>query len=87
MKSELLDLKNLGEVSVKILNSIDIYTKADIEETTPTIIYKLLKERGHPVSLVMVYALQGAIMDLHYLDIPKEIKDRLKKEVSELDNL
>lgn len=87
MKSEIIKLKNLGEVSAKMLAEIDIFTKEDIVNTTPSIIYKLLKELGHPVSLMMVYALQGAIMDLHFIDIPENIKNRLKNEVEELDKI
>ena len=79
--SRLSRLKNIGKVSEQWLNSIDIYTKEDIEEFGPIVIYNLLKANGYNVSLVMVYALQGAIMDLHWKDIPKDLKEELKAEL------
>jgi len=35
------------------------------------------------VSLNMLYALQGAIMDLSWNELPADIKDKLKREVAD----
>lgn len=80
-KSEISKLRNLGPTSEKMLNSIDVYTLDDIKELTPVVIFHILKSRGYDVTLHMVYALQGAIMDLHYLELPEEIKTDLKNEI------
>ncbi len=74
-------LKNIGEVSEKILNSIDVYTREDIEELGTVTIYFILKDHGHDVSMNMVYALQGAIMNLHWNDLPKKVKSDLIEQV------
>lgn len=74
-------LKNLGPVSIQWLNSIDVYTKEDIEKLGPIVIYHMLKASGYNVNILMVYALQGAIMDCHWNEIPKEIKEELQKEL------
>ncbi|MGD8781594.1 MAG: TfoX/Sxy family DNA transformation protein [Ignavibacteria bacterium] len=80
-KSEITKLRNLGPTSEKLLNSIDVYTLDDIKELTPVVIFHILKSRGYNVTLNMVYALQGAIMDLHYLEVPEDIKKELKEEI------
>ncbi|MCF8261905.1 MAG: TfoX/Sxy family protein [Melioribacteraceae bacterium] len=80
-KSEICDLKNLGPTSEKMLNSIDIYTLADIKEAGPVVICQMLKGFGFNVNIMMAYALQGAIMDLHWKDIPKEIKEQLRSDL------
>ncbi len=81
---KLSELKNIGPVSEKILNSIDVYTLEDIIELTPVVIFHILKSRGCNVSLNLVYALQGAIMDLHYLELPEGIKTELKNEIERI---
>ena len=83
-KSEISKLRNLGPTSEKILNSIDVYTLDDIKELTPVVIFHILKSKGYNVSLNIVYALQGAIMYLHYLEIPEEIKIELKNEIERI---
>ena len=79
-KSEICKLRNLGESSEKMLNEIDVYSLNDIKELGPIIICQILKSHGHNVSPIMAYALQGAIMDLHWNEIPKDIKENLKEE-------
>ena len=74
-------LKNLGPVSIKWLNSIDIYTKEDIEKLGPIVIYNMLKSHGYNVNILMVYALQGAIMDRHWNEIPEKMKKDFQKEI------
>ena len=77
----LSNLKNIGEVSEKMLNSIDVFTKEDILELGPVTIYFILKSRGFDVSMNMVYALQGAIMDLHWNELPSDVKNDLIEQV------
>jgi len=74
----LSELKNLGPVGERRLLDIGISTRKDIEEFGPANIYRLLRERGYNVSIVMAYALQGAIMDLHWNELPEEIRQQLK---------
>lgn len=78
---ELLKLKNIGEVSAKMLVQIDIHTKADIEKLGPATIYHILRAQGFNVNIMMVYALHGAIKNKHYLDITEKEKSILKSEV------
>ena len=80
-KEKLSDLKNIGEASAKLLNSIEVFTKKDIEELGPVTIYFILKDHGYDVSMNMVYALQGAIMNRHWNDLPKDVKAELIEQI------
>lgn len=79
--TKLLDLKNFGPKSTEWLNSIGVYTKADLRRLGSITIYRLLKERGYPVSLNMVYAIEGALMDVHWNKLPADMKAELKEMV------
>lgn len=80
-KSELARLKNLGPVSAGWLNAIGIYTKAELAALGAVAAYRRLKAAGYPVSLNLVYAIQGALMDLHWTDLPAALRDELRQAV------
>ena len=79
--SELLELKNLGMASVNILQAIGINTYEDLAEMGPVMAYCKIKDRGIHVSKVMLYALQGALMDVHWNDLPSDLKTQLVEQV------
>lgn len=79
-QSELLELKNLGMASVNILQAIGIHTYGDLAEMGAVEAYRRIKNRGIHVSKVMLYALQGALMDVHWNDLAPELKNKLVKE-------
>lgn len=75
--SELLQLKNLGMASVNILRAIGINTFADLQRTGAVDAYKRIRARDINVSKVMLYALQGALTDTHWNDLPAPLKAQL----------
>lgn len=79
-QSELLELKNLGMASVNILQAIGINTYDDLAKMGPVEAYCRIKTRGIHVSKVMLYALQGALMDVHWNDLPPDLKTQLVEE-------
>lgn len=81
--SELLRLKNLGMATVNILHAIGINTYADLREVGAVEAYKRIKARDINVSKVMLYALQGALMDVHWNDLPADLKQRLVDEAED----
>jgi len=85
-KSELSQLRNIGKLSEAWLNEVGFYTRADLEKTSAVEAYWLVQARGYNVSLNLVYAVQGAIMDLHWTDLPFELKEQLKREVEQNDS-
>lgn len=81
--SELLRLKNLGMATVNILHAIGINTYADLRQLGAVEAYKRIKARDINVSKVMLYALQGALMDVHWNDLPPDLKLRLVEEAED----
>lgn len=80
---EIAKLKNLGPASAEMLAKIDIYTKTDLEETGSIPAYLRLKGMGFPVSPNLVYAIEGALTGTHRAELPKYVKERLRKECGE----
>lgn len=79
MREDLLKLKNIGERSADWLLAIDIETAAQIEELGAAEVYRRLRAR-FPVSRNMLWALQGALLDLPYNQLPPDIKRALLDE-------
>ena len=78
--SELLQLKNLGMASVNILHAIGINTYEDLKAIGSVEAYRRIKARGIHVSKVMLYALEGALLDQHWNDLAADLKQRLVAE-------
>ena len=76
-RSELLDLKNLGTATVNILQAIGIHSREELAETGAVETYKRIKARDIQVSKVMLYALEGALLDLHWTELPLALKQQL----------
>ncbi|MBB5212236.1 TfoX/Sxy family protein [Microbulbifer hydrolyticus] len=83
-QSELLQLKNLGLASVNILHSIGIRTLEDLNRVGPVEAFASIRRRGINVSRVLLYALQGAILDVHWNDLDPDLKASLVSEAEQL---
>lgn len=77
---DLLELRNLGMASVNILRAVGINTYGDLAQVGAVATYKRIKARGIHVSKVMLYALQGALMDVHWNDLSPALKAQLVAE-------
>ncbi|MFT4713433.1 MAG: DNA transformation protein [Candidatus Azotimanducaceae bacterium] len=75
--SELLELKNLGKTSVRWLNAIGIRTRAQLEEKGPVLVYQSVLARGFRANRVLLYALQGALLNKHWNELAPEVKKEL----------
>lgn len=80
MRADLLKLKNLGEKSVDWLIAVGIETSQQIEELGAVEVYQRLQEQYH-VNRNMLWALQGALMDLPYSQLPNDVKQALLVEL------
>jgi len=83
-RSDLLTLKNLGTASVNILHAVGINSYADLQQYGPVEVYLRIKHRDIHVSKVMLYALQGALLNTHWNDLEPDLKNKLLKEAGEL---
>lgn len=83
-QSELLKLKNLGLASVNILHSIGIRSRDDLHRVGPVGAFISIRSRGINASRVLLYALQGALMDVHWNELDPDLKRRLASEADRL---
>lgn len=83
-KNSLMGAKNIGSTIVKRLNEIGVYSLADLAEMTSVKAYKKICERHQgkifPVCYYL-YSLEGALLDLHWNDLPNDVKSELLHQV------
>lgn len=80
--TKLTGLKNLGPKSCAWLEEIGIDSPEALKATGAVNAYKQLKIQGYPVTLIMVYAIEGALRDLHWNKLPLDLRESLKAEVT-----
>jgi DNA transformation protein len=76
-ENDLQQLKNLGAASVNILRAIGVSTYQDLAQIGSVEAYRRIKARGISVSKVMLYALEGALLNVHWKELPPGVKERL----------
>ncbi|HEU4557377.1 MAG TPA: TfoX/Sxy family protein [Longimicrobium sp.] len=79
--SELAKLRNLGEKAAQALNRVGIDTEAELREVGAVNAYRLMVLHGHDVSLNFLWAIEGALRGISWLDIPPADRARLKEEL------
>jgi DNA transformation protein len=76
--------KNIGTTILKRLNEIGIYSLADLADITPVKAYKKICEQNtgetFPVCYYL-YSLEGALLELHWDDLPEDLKKDLRKQI------
>ncbi len=82
--SELAKLKNLGAASINILHAVGINSYKDLQTVGPVETYLRIKRRDIHVSKVMLYALQGALLDTHWNSLDPSLKQQLLEEAGEV---
>lgn len=80
MQSDLLALKNLGNTSVNWLHAVGIHNREDLARLGPVQAYNRIRERGIKVSKVLLYALQGALLNVHWNELDAALKRQLVEE-------
>ncbi len=79
MTSDLLRLKNIGPASLRQLREVGIEDAATLRKLGAFAAYRRLKHAfPRAVSLVMLYALEGALRDCHWNHLPSGVKEALK---------
>ena len=85
MQDELLELKNLGKTSVRWLHAIGVHTRDQLFARGPVEVYQTVKSRGFRANRVLLYALQGALLDVHWNDLDPDLKNELLLEAETKD--
>ncbi len=75
---------NIGPKSAQWLEAVGIQTEADLEALGAVEAYRRVKA-AFPgrVSLNLLWALQGALLDLPWNELPQAMKDKLMKEINQ----
>jgi len=82
--SEISSLKNLGGKSEQWLKDIGIRTRADLERVGSVEIFRLLRKKGYPSSLNLVWAIEGALAETDWREIPGSLKAEVESAIRKL---
>jgi len=77
------DLRNLGPKSREWLAAIGIHSVADLRAAGAVPVYVALKRARSGVSLNLLYALVGALEDLHWQDVRRTRRLELVLQVED----
>ena len=80
MSQDLRQLRNIGPTICKRLNEIGVYTRKDLQRMGSVRAYQRICENYPNLTIPVcyyLYSLEGALMDAHWDDIPRRIKDDL----------
>lgn len=77
----LSEMRNLGPKSEDTLASIDIRTPAQLAMRGALDAFIALKQSGQPVSLNMLWAMEGALSDRDWLEVVRDDKLHLLNEL------
>ncbi|MFJ4347231.1 TfoX/Sxy family protein [Pseudomonas sp. NPDC089401] len=81
MNDELQHLKNLGKTSAQWLHAAGIHSASDLRRLGAVGAYQAVKTRGFRASKVLLYAIEGALLDMHWNDLPAERKEALNQQL------
>ena len=80
-------LKNLGPKSAEQIVAVGIDGPDEIHELGTAEVFRRVKSRfPDSTSFNLLWALQGALMEVHSHDVPDEIKQEILAEVGSLKN-
>jgi DNA transformation protein len=77
-------IRNIGPKSYAWLQGIGVNSLADVEREGAVRVYRRLKASYPRVTIVMLYALQGALLDLHWQDLPPDLKADLQEQANDI---
>ena len=82
MHDELLTLKNLGKTSAQWLHASGIHTADDLRRLGAVSAYQAVKSRGFSASRVLLYAIEGALRDINWKELPDTLKSELNQHLN-----
>lgn len=81
----LIELRNLGPSSVNMLKAIDIHTPEELRAIGSVQAYRRIRHRGMQVSHSLLYAIEGALLDIPWQDLDPAIKVQLVQMADRID--
>jgi TfoX/Sxy family transcriptional regulator of competence genes len=81
MNDELQHLKNLGKTSAQWLNAVGIHSATDLRRLGAVDAYRAVRARGFRASKVLLYGIEGALLDVHWSELPPAHKAELNGQL------
>lgn len=81
MTDELQELKNLGKTSAQWLHAVGIHNAAELRRLGAVGAYRAVKSRGFRASKVLLYAIEGALLDIYWNELSLSRKQALNDEL------
>lgn len=85
IKNDLTGLKNIGPTIAKRLNAIGVFSQADLADMTAVEAYKKICQNNMDKTIPVcyyLYSLEGALLDVHWNEVPEIIKQDLLVQVA-----
>jgi hypothetical protein len=73
-------LRNIGPKSAAWLRQVGLRTEADLVAVGPVEAYMRVRRAGFKPTLNLLYALEGALCDCHWQDVPEPRRQQLAQE-------
>lgn len=70
-------LRNIGPKSAAWLRQVGLRSREDLQEAGPLEAFMRVKRAGFKPSLNLLYALEGALLDCHWQEVPEERRNAL----------
>lgn len=72
-----LKMRNIGPKSAAWLRQVGLHTEEDLRATGALDAFMRVKRAGFKPSLNLLYALEGALLDCHWQEVPSERRSEL----------
>ncbi len=79
--SDLITLRNLGKTSVQWLRATGIHSAEDLRRHGPVAAYCAVRARGFRASRTLLFAIAGALQDIHWNQLDPEYKQQLLQQL------
>ena len=77
-------MRNIGPVSAQWLAAVGIHTVDGLHALGAINAYALVRAHGYNANLNLLWALQGALTDVHWTRIPARTKQELRQRLKEI---
>ncbi|PRB79845.1 TfoX/Sxy family protein [Pseudomonas sp. MYb185] len=81
--NELITLRNLGKTSVQWLRATGIHSAEELRRRGPVSAYCAVRSRGFRASKTLLFAIAGALQDIHWNQLDPAYKEQLLQQLKE----
>ncbi|UJJ30479.1 TfoX/Sxy family protein [Halopseudomonas maritima] len=80
---KLLALRNVGKTSSQWLHATGIHTPEQLRQLGPVAAYLAVRARGFNASKALLFAIAGALQDVHWNDLEPTYKRQLLEQLAQ----